>query len=47
MPMEALKEGVSTSEGTGMTMSTLLAIDRDLNWLLACGWWSLERADNK
>ena len=35
MPMEALKEGVSTSEGTGMMMSTLLAMERDLNWLLA------------
>jgi hypothetical protein len=35
-PIDALKLGESTSEGTGMMMSTLLAIDRDLNWLLAC-----------
>jgi hypothetical protein len=30
-PIEALKEGVSTSLGTGMMISTLLAIDLDLN----------------
>ena len=31
VPMEALKEGVSTSLGTGMMISTLLAMERDLN----------------
>ena len=30
-PIDALKEGVSTSLGTGMIISTLLAIDLDLN----------------
>lgn len=57
MPMEALKEGVSTSEGTGMMMSTLLAMERDLNWLLAwrlvqkngrarsVGWWSTQEQE--
>lgn len=34
--MEALNVGESTSLGTGIMISTLLAIDRDLNWLLAC-----------
>ena len=47
VPMEALKDGVSTSLGTGMMISTLLAMERDLNWdfvlimysmrLLLCG----------
>merc|ERR1719181_754426 len=31
VPMEVLKEGESTSEGTGMWISTLLATLRDLN----------------
>lgn len=33
--MEALKLGESTSLGTGMIISTLLAMDLDLNWLFA------------
>ena len=31
VPIDALKEGVSTSLGTGMMISTLLAMDLDLN----------------
>ena len=31
LPIEALKVGESTSLGTGMMISTLFAIDRDLN----------------
>mmetsp|Transcript_60987 Transcript_60987/g.83744 ORF Transcript_60987/g.83744 Transcript_60987/m.83744 type:complete len:237 (+) Transcript_60987:737-1447(+) len=39
--MEALKDGESTSEGTGIIISTLFAMDRDLNWLLALIMYSM------
>jgi len=39
--MEDLKLGESTSLGTGMTISTLLAMERDLNWDLALIMYSM------
>lgn len=45
--MEALNVGESTSLGTGMMISTLFAIDRDLNWLFACSEQSSDTCRNK
>ena len=36
LPVVVLNFGVSASAGTGMTISTLFAVDRRLNWLFAC-----------
>lgn len=36
LPTVVLNLGESASLGTGMWISTLLAVDRRLNWLLAC-----------
>ena len=36
-----LNDGVSTSRGTGITISTLLAIERDLNWDFALIMYSI------
>jgi len=35
LPTVVLNLGESASGGTGMTISTLFAVDRRLNWLLA------------
>ena len=36
LPTVVLNLGESASCGTGITISTLLAVERRLNWLFAC-----------
>ena len=36
LPTEVLNLGESASAGTGTDISTLFAVERRLNWLLAC-----------